>query len=137
MELALEEEGFNIGFDLDHESERPTLYTGWAHTGLGTVQIHVVDGARTHRFSPTTLQAAVAADSLRLGTCLGPSDISRQPAYLYRTHELQILLTKGEISRLVLHRLSSAEVLKLRKRFGTFFEIDEDFYDKVTGEALG
>jgi hypothetical protein len=127
-------EGSSGGFGPD--SERRMVHTGWVHTGLGTFQVHIVDGERTHRFDPNTVRRAAMDEALRLGSPLGLSDLSRQPAYLYRTHELQLLLTKGEISRLVLYRLHSTEVLKLRKRFGTFFEISDDFYHKVTGVHL-
>jgi hypothetical protein len=133
MDWDIETEGGALGVD---EAERSKVHTGWLHTGLGTFQVHIVDGSRTHLFDPNTLQRAAQAESLVFASPLGLSDLSRQPAYLYRTHELQLLLTKGEITRLALHCLHPTEVLKLRKRFGKFFEIDDDFYDGVTGEPL-
>lgn len=136
MDLDIEFEQPSVGLALSDELERSSVPTGWVHTGLGAFQVHIVDGSKTHRFDRNTLRTAVTTESLWLGTSLGHSDISRQPAYLYRTSELQVLLTKAEVHRLVLHQLHPTEVLKLRKRYGNFFEIDEDFYNKVTGEAL-
>jgi hypothetical protein len=136
VESDIEFERPSLGMELADELERSNVPTGWVHTGLGAFQVHIVDGGRTHHFDRNTLRTAVTTDSLWLGSSLGQSDISRQPAYLYRTRELQILITKGEIHRLVLHQLHPSEVLKLRKRYGNFFEIEEDFYDKVTGEVL-
>jgi hypothetical protein len=136
VKLDIEFRHAGSGLDLTDEVERSTVPTGWVHTGLGAFQVHIMDGSRTHHFDRNTLRTAVTADTLRFGSPLGPSDISRQPAYLYRTSELQILLTTGEIHRLVLHHLQPSEVQKLRKRYGNFFEIDEDFYHRDTGEAL-
>lgn len=133
MDFDFETEDGSAGLE---ERERSKVHTGWLNTGLGSFQVHLVDGSGTQLFSPNTLRSAAQAESIRLNRPLGLSDLSRQPAYLYRTHELQLLLTKGEITRLVLHRLHPTEVLKLRKRFGNFFEIDDDFYDGVTGEPL-
>jgi len=136
VESVIELEHSSFGLELADELERSSVPTGWVHTGLGAFQVHIIDSGRTHHFDRNTLRNAVTLDTLRLGSSLGHSDISRQPAYLYRTRELQILLTKGEIHRLVLHELQPSEVQKLRKRYGNFFEIDEDFYQRDTGEAL-
>lgn len=134
--MSLDWESDVNALEREDEGERSKVFTGWSRTGLGMFQVQVVDASSTRLFSPNTLQAEVAAERLKLGTPVGPSDISHQPAYLYRTHELQLLLTKGELARLVLHRLHATEVHKLRRRFGTFFDIDDDFYDRVTGAPL-
>lgn len=121
--------------ELQTELNRRAVFSGWLHTGLGSFQVNVVDEGGTQRFDRNTLQAAIRSESLCLSGPVGLSDVSRAPAFVYRTYELQILLTLGEISRMALHQLEPAEVLKLRKRFGNFFEIGEDFYDSGTGTA--
>jgi hypothetical protein len=121
--------------DLDSDTSRPTIPTGRVDTGLGVLQIHVVDLASTHRYDPNTAKIAAITESLNLGKPVGPSDLSGEPGYIYRTHEMQLVLTKGELSRLLLRDLHPAEVLKLRKWLGDFFEIHNDFYDDE-GNAL-
>lgn len=122
--------------DLNNDSQRAAVQTGRVDTGLGPVQIQIVDMGRTQLFNPNTVKIAAINDSLLLGTPVGPSDISGEPGYLYRTHELQILLTKEELYRLALRTLHPGEALALLKRFGEFFEIHDDFYDPRTGEAI-
>lgn len=153
--------------NLDTDIPRPAIQTGRVDTGLGPLQIQVVDSAGAHIFDPNTIKlAALAAEQevlisaqdleilvprtkqrhlekrvirvepLNLAKPIGPSDLSGEPGYLYRTHEVQILLTKEELCRLALRRLHPPEVLQLLKRFGEFFEIHDDFYDPQTGEPI-
>jgi hypothetical protein len=153
--------------NLDSETSRPAIQTGRVDTGLGPLQIQIVDSTGTYLFDPNTVKLAVLAaetpalfgtekvnglaptaklrystekevriEPLNLAKPVGPSDLSGEPGYLYRTHDVQILLTKEELCRLVLRRLFPSEALQLLKRFGEFFEIHNDFYDPDTGEAF-
>jgi len=64
------------------------------------------------------------------------SVLSGRPALRYRTHDVEIPLTADEIAGLVGTELCPTEYVALRGRFGTFFEIHDDFYDPATGGAF-
>ncbi|MGU3656161.1 hypothetical protein ACLBYM_05265 [Methylobacterium fujisawaense] len=63
------------------------------------------------------------------------SVISGQPAIMVRTHDLEIPLTVDEYAGLVGNELEPDEFKALLARYGSFFEIHDDFYDPKTGEA--
>lgn len=64
------------------------------------------------------------------------SDLSGEPAVLYRSDDLEIALTPAELVRYIAHDLAPEEYFALRERFGMHFEIHDDFYDEETGEAV-
>lgn len=57
-------------------------------------------------------------------------------AVVYKTPEVTIPLTSGEIRRLTLRSLSPEEYKGLRAKFGIFYEIHEAFYRPGSGEAI-
>lgn len=63
------------------------------------------------------------------------SDISGKPAILYRSSDLELVLTVPEWVAMVGNELEPHQFFALRERFGDFFEIHDDFYDPDTGEA--
>lgn len=66
----------------------------------------------------------------------GPvSVISGAPAIIVRTHDLELPLTVDEYAGLVGNELEPHEFKALLARYGSFFEIHDDFYDPRTGEA--
>lgn len=64
------------------------------------------------------------------------SDISGEPAVLYRSNDLEIALTPAELARLASLNLAPNEFFALLDKFGMAFEWHDDFYDEDTGEAL-
>jgi hypothetical protein len=64
------------------------------------------------------------------------SDVSGEPAVLYRSHDCEVALAPEELVRYVGHALKPEEYFALRERHGDHFEIHDDFYDAETGEAL-
>ena len=121
---------------LDDDEAIAVTPVGRVDTGLNSYQVHIVHGTGTVRLDHRTAAAAVTGDSLSLGPPLGKSVLSGGVAYLYRAKEIQLLLTRDELGRLIRRDLHPSEYLKLRRRFGTFFEIEESFYDESTGAAL-
>ena len=63
------------------------------------------------------------------------SSISGAPAIIMRTHDLEIALTVDEYAGLVGNELEPHEFKALLARYGSFFEIHDDFYDPESGEA--
>jgi hypothetical protein len=63
------------------------------------------------------------------------SVISGAPAIIVRTHDLELPLTVDEYAGLVGCELEPHEFEALLARYGSFFEIHDDFYDPETGEA--
>lgn len=64
------------------------------------------------------------------------SVISGKPALVYKTHQVEVALSKDEIHRLAMLSLTSKEFHTLQSKVGIFHEIHDDFYDPETGEAL-
>jgi hypothetical protein len=74
------------------------------------------------------------------------SELSGEPAYALEVVDgfdrrkeneryLILTLTADELRRICLHALTPAEFLKLKARYGIFFELHEDFYN-ADGAAL-
>lgn len=105
-------------------------------TGLGAVDIVIEGGGGVMRTDPNGLVVKVMTGRLELGMPVSTSVLSGEPAYLYKTSELEVALTAEEISRLTRRDLYPWEVLKLHETFGVFFETHEDFYNSATGESL-
>lgn len=64
------------------------------------------------------------------------SFLSKRPALLYRSGDLEIALTGEEIHRLAMGALRSDEYGRLVERFGDAYEWHGDFYDEASGRAL-
>lgn len=108
-------------------------------TGLGPVDIEIQGEVGTWKTDPNGLIITAVTGMFpleKIGKPTTSSMLSGEPAYLYRTSELEVALTGEEIRRLTRRDLHEQEFFKLREAFGLFFEIHEDFYDETTGEAL-
>jgi hypothetical protein len=64
------------------------------------------------------------------------SALSGEPGVLWRSHDVEAVLTPAELGRLARLSLRPDEVLALIERFGVVHEWHDDFYDLDTGEAL-
>lgn len=64
------------------------------------------------------------------------SVISGRPAVTFRSDDLVIEMTPAELLRFLSRDLRPGEYFKLRDHAGMFFEIHDDFYDDLSGEAL-
>lgn len=64
------------------------------------------------------------------------SFLSKEPALLYRSGDLEIALTGEQIHRLAMSALTPDEYGRLVEQFGKAFEWHEDFYDEASGRAL-
>lgn len=113
-----------------------TTPVGRIHTGLNSYQVHLGDSRGTLRLDHCSAIGAVVSGTLSLGSSIGRSVLSGGAAYLYRSQDLQLLLTRDELGRLICRELLPAEYLKLRKKYGIFFEIEDSFYEPSSGRAL-
>lgn len=120
--------------DSDNTDRYPPV--GRIETGLGVVQVQIVHSKGTLRMDANSAHVYAVTSTLPLGGPVGPSCLSGQPGFLLRTCEMQLLLTEAELYRVLRRDLHPDEVFSLRRRFGSFFEVDEAFYHKVTGVAL-
>jgi hypothetical protein len=65
------------------------------------------------------------------------SDISQQPAVLFRASDMTVRVTPEELRRMAMLSLRPDEFFALWKANGNIFHlIHDDFYDYETGEAL-
>ena len=105
---------------------------------LGVLDIEVVSALGAERFDPNTIIFTAFAGYLAQLPSVPDivSDISGEPALVYRTQQVNLYLTPGELHRIVMRSLAPAEMFALRAKYGDFFEIHADFYDARTGEAL-
>lgn len=116
--------------DYPAKNRRPAL-------DLGVVESRIVSANGSTVLDANNLLFSVAKGSLELGTpTTRPSDISGAPGYVYQTTEIELVLTKPELLRLISRALEPKEFMALRDAFGDFYEIHDDFYDEFTGEAL-
>lgn len=105
---------------------------------LGAIDIDITSGIGTDRYDPNRLIVAAFEGHL---DALVPveglkSDISGEPAVVYRTSEVEVHITPGELKRMTMRSLAPSEVFALLNKYGDFFEIHEDFYDFSNGAAL-
>ncbi|MBU9200016.1 hypothetical protein KTD31_01185 [Burkholderia multivorans] len=109
-----------------------------ASEALGPAEIEVVSGMGAKRFDANSIAiAAFTEDLSKLPPAPGLlSEISDEPAIRYRTQDVTLHLTPGELQRIVMRSLTPAELFALRAAHGDFFEIHADFYDPVSGHAL-
>jgi hypothetical protein len=61
------------------------------------------------------------------------SAISGEPAVVYRADDVVIPLTPRELLRFLAHALRPKEFFAIRDRYGSFFEIHDDFYNASSG----
>jgi hypothetical protein len=98
--------------------------------------IEISDGETTIRLDPNQTADIAHRCVFPLGEPrAGSSELEGQPAYVYRTTEVELRLDPAELLRLLRHELIPAEYLALRRRYGLFFEVHEDFYSSA-GEAV-
>lgn len=115
------------------EKNRPTDAGGLTH-----MDIDITSAIGKDRYDPNTVIMAAQEDQLEaLLTVDGlTSDISGEPAVLYRTGEIRLQLTPAELQRLTLHTLEPHELTALLEKYGEFYEIDSDFYDHSNGRQM-
>jgi hypothetical protein len=106
--------------------------------GLTHLDIDITSGIGKDRYDPNTvIMAAQEGHIAALSTVDGlKSDISGEPAVLYRTPEIRLQLTPAELQRLTLHALEPHEVAALLEMYGDFYEVDEDFYARRTNAPM-
>jgi hypothetical protein len=106
--------------------------------GLTHLDIDITSAIGKDRYDPNTvIEAAQEGHLAALPPVDGlQSDISGEPAVLYRTGEIRLQLTPAELQRLTLHTLEPHEVFALVKMYGEFFEVDEGFYDMSNGNQM-
>ncbi len=105
-------------------------------TGLGVLDIEVVDRLGVWKMDPNRAALVGYKRELALAEPIGPSTLSGEPGYRYRTCDVELVLTRDELFRLLRRDLRPAEVKKLLETFGAFHEIHDDFYDEVEFVAL-
>lgn len=107
------------------------------NTGLGVIDIEIVDDQGAHRYDPNSaiLAAHKGPKGFSLGTPVALSDISKEPGYILRFDAVQLALTAPEMVRLFMHSLRPEEFFALANKYGIFYEISGKFYDEDTGVA--
>lgn len=109
-------------------------------TSLPILRIEIEHSEGIEVFDPNGILMALVREPARLfGLAPLPSrasDLSLEPAVLYRADDLEVALSPEELIRLAAHNLAPVEYKALRDRFGMAHEWHEDFYDPDTGEAL-
>lgn len=107
------------------------------NTGLGVIDIEIVDDQGAHRYDPNSaiLAAHKGPKGFPLGESIAVSDISNEPGYIVRFDAVQLALTAQEMVRLFMHSLRPEEFFALANKYGIFYEISGKFYDEDTGVA--
>ena len=106
-------------------------------TGVEGIAIELADSINKVTVSPN--DAAEMAFNERLPfseESVGASCISGEPGYFYRTEEIEMILTRDEMLRLMRRELRPEEFRSLLEKYGMFFEVHDDFYEVETGAAL-
>lgn len=106
------------------------------HPELGVIEAQIVwkDGSTILTYNDLAL--ASHFESLPLGEPCAVSDISGKPAYLYRSRDLEVALSRAELYRFLRHNLEPREFFALIQKYGVFYETHDDFYDEGSGQAL-
>ncbi len=86
-------------------------------------------------YDPNGLLLAVFDGTLDLGAPVGPSELSGEPGYRFRSDGLDAVLSRDELVRLARRALTPSEYRQLVARFGLIYELHEDFYNPQTGAA--
>ena len=103
---------------------------------LSVVEIEIAWQGGSVRMDMNAAAMAGHRENLNLGEPSFASDITGAPGYEYRSDEVTLALTRDELYRLLRHDLRPAEFLALVQKYGTFYEVHDDFYDEGTGQAL-
>lgn len=106
------------------------------NNGLGILDIEIQYDGGTLKLDPNSAAMAGFEESLALGNPIAPSDLSGLPGYRYRTDSVELVLTRGELYRLLRRNLWPEEYFGLLHQYGAFHEIHDDFYSERTGVAL-
>lgn len=98
--------------------------------------IHIVQQHEVHYLDPNKAIMFILDGATGLNSPIEgcTSDISGEPAYIYRTDDVELRLTGDELARLITRSLTPDEFFKLAERYGIFHEIHCDFYNENTGE---
>jgi hypothetical protein len=111
-------------------------------TDLGAIDIEIGAHRTTLRFDANQIIKSVLDDELfpALGDPI-PAEVegsilSGKAGYRYSDIDVEMVLERGELERLIRHDLTPDEYFKLRAHFGMFFMIHEDYFDAETGEAI-
>lgn len=122
---------------MEHDPEHPPKNR--LATARTVLDIEVEHASGIEHFDPNTqIMALVVSPSFVAAWKPvegAVSAISGAPAIVVRTHDLEIPLTVDEYAGLVGTELEPDEFKALLERYGSFFEIHEDFYDPRTGES--
>lgn len=107
---------------------------------LELLRIEIVHAAGTEVTDPNGAAMMVFSSSDKI-LGFGPvadreSDISGEPAVVYRADDIELSLTPAECLRLLAHSLRPEEYHALVRSYGMAFEWHEDFYDSETGVAV-
>ncbi len=120
---------------IDHEDYPPINRK--PSEDLGAAYSRIVGADKTLTLDANALVVAAYEDKLDLGKPVErTSDLSHHKGFVYQTVELEMVLTKNELLRLIRRDLKPEEFKVLRDLYGIFFEIHDDFYDPFTGVAL-
>lgn len=103
---------------------------------LSVVEIEIAWQGGSVRMDMNAAAMAGHRENLNLGEPSFASDITGAPGYEYRSDEVTLALTRDELYRLLRHDLRPAEFLALVQKYGTFYEVHDDFYDEDSGVAL-
>lgn len=105
---------------------------------LGPIQLQIDYQGGRLELDPNSAIIAVLEGTLAVGAPLAGtvSVISGEPAYLYRTDEIELALTKEELTRLLKRDLKPVEFFVLALTYGVFYELHDDFYEEESGIAL-
>ena len=98
------------------------------NTGLGCIDIEVLWEGGKIIGDPNKFCMHGIEEDIPLGEPIAISDISGEPAYVYRCSQIEIGVTREELYRLLRINLQPDEFLALFNKFGIFHEIHEDFY---------
>ncbi len=105
-------------------------------TGLHVLQIEVRDRLGVWTMDPNRAAMVGYKQELALAEPVGTSVLSGEPGYGYRTCDVDLVLTRDELFRLLRRALTPAEVQKLLETYGAFHEVHDDFYDEDEFVAL-
>lgn len=105
---------------------------------LGAVDMELASAEGAWRLLPNDAAMFVASKDFPFGAPKADvlSELTGAPAYVYRTSEATLRLTRQEVERLWMHNLTVEEFRKLYATHGAIYELHDDFYDPDTGEAL-
>ena len=99
-------------------------------TGLEVLELEVLWENGKFQGDPNKFAVVSYQESIELGNPITVSDLSSEPAYVYRSKNIELGLTKNELYRFLRKNLDSDEQQLLLKQFGDFYEIGTSFYSK-------